>query len=275
MFTPSKIRLEPTPPSLSEVDLSQCFVSKKHYKKALKHLQKRMLAVQQAYYHQGLRAIICVEGWDASGKGGAIRRLTEQLDPRGYTVFPIAAPTASEQGKHYLYRFQSRLPAPGNIAIFDRSYYGRVLVERVEQFATEQEWQRAYQEINEFERMLSDDGVRIIKLFVHIDKQEQLTRFAARLSNPKKRWKLTDEDIRNREKWSEYEVAINDMFAYTSEVDRPWTLIAGNYKWFARVQFLTAVVEGLEKDVDLTLPPIDPALVKLVNEELNKTGEKP
>ena len=229
-----------------------------------------MLAVQQAYYHQGLRAIISVEGWDASGKGGAIRRLTERLDPRGFSVYSIAAPTDFEQGKHYLYRFQTRLPAQGNIAIFDRSYYGRVLVERLEGFATEREWQRAYQEINEFERVLSDDGVRIIKLFLHIDQNEQFDRFLERLNNPKKRWKLTDEDIRNRDKWPQYEAAANDMFAYTSTKTQPWHIIPGNYKWFARVAFLTKVVEGLEKGVDLSLPPVDKELVKLMSEELTK-----
>ncbi|REG81975.1 polyphosphate kinase 2 family protein [Marinomonas pollencensis] len=270
MFKPSKIRLESLPPSLSDVDLSQRLASKKRYKKALKQLQKRMLTVQQAYYHQGLRAIISVEGWDASGKGGAIRRLTERLDPRGFSVYSIAAPTDFEQGKHYLYRFQTRLPAQGNIAIFDRSYYGRVLVERLEGFASEREWQRAYQEINEFERLLSDDGVRIIKIFLHIDKEEQLKRFVERLNNPKKRWKLTDEDIRNRDKWSEYEEAIDEMFARTSEVNRPWKLIAGNHKWHARVKFLKTVVEGLEKGVDVSVPAIDKNLVKLMSEELMK-----
>lgn len=268
MFKPSKIQLQPLPPILNDVDLTQQFINKKQYKKALGRLQKRMLAVQQAYYHQGLRAIIAIEGWDASGKGGAIRRLTEKLDPRGYSVYPIAAPTALEQGKHYMYRFQKRLPAAGTIAIFDRSYYGRVLVERVEAFASTQEWQRAYQEINEFERTLADDGVKVIKLFIHIDKNEQLIRFAERLNNPKKRWKLTDEDIRNREKWPEYEQAINDMFARTSVINRPWNLIAGNHKWFARVQFLKTVVEQLEEGVDLTLPPIDKKLVKLVDQQL-------
>ncbi|MGO3345663.1 MAG: polyphosphate kinase 2 family protein [Marinomonas sp.] len=268
MFKPSKIQLQPLPPILNDVDLTQQFINKKQYKKALGRLQKRMLAVQQAYYHQGLRAIIVIEGWDASGKGGAIRRLTEKLDPRGYSVYPIAAPTALEQGKHYMYRFQKRLPAAGTIAIFDRSYYGRVLVERVEAFASTQEWQRAYQEINEFERTLADDGVKVIKLFIHIDKNEQLIRFAERLNNPKKRWKLTDEDIRNREKWPEYEQAINDMFARTSVINRPWNLIAGNHKWFARVQFLKTVVEQLEEGVDLTLPSIDKKLIRLMSEEL-------
>jgi chemotaxis methyl-accepting protein methylase/polyphosphate kinase 2 (PPK2 family)/septal ring-binding cell division protein DamX len=173
MHAPSPITLLSNPPSLNQKDDHPILESKAKYQKQLKKWQKRLLTVQQAYFHQKRRALIVMEGWDAAGKGGAIRRITEKLDPRGFTVYPISAPTPSEQGKHYLYRFQTKLPAPGHIAIFDRSWYGRVLVERVEQFASPNEWQRAYQEINEFERMLLDDNARIIKLFLNITLGDQ------------------------------------------------------------------------------------------------------
>ncbi|ASM49599.1 hypothetical protein PESP_a1488 [Pseudoalteromonas espejiana DSM 9414] len=163
------------------------------------------------------------------------------------------------------------LPASGTLAIFDRSYYGRVLVERVEGIASKCQWQRAYQEINEFERTLADDNVKIIKLFIHIDKAEQLKRFKERLNNPVKRWKLTAEDIRNREKWTKYERAINAMFKRTSTLKSPWHLIAGNHKWFARIQLLKTIVEQLEHGVDLTPQPINNELVTLAYEQLGIT----
>jgi len=185
------------------------------YTKALKKWQKAMFEVQHAYFRQGRRVILMFEGWDAAGKGGVIRRITEKLDPRGFRVHPISAPSLDEQGRHYLYRFQTRLPKPVTIAIFDRSYYERVLVERIEGFSIEDEWQRAYTEINEFERLLMDDGVKVIKFFFHITPEEQLKRFELRLTDPVKQWKLTEEDIRNRLKWSEYEFAIDGMFRHT------------------------------------------------------------
>ena len=253
---PSAIELIDCPTQLEALSLDKKLASKAEYEKLLAKWQKRMLTVQQAYYRQNLRALIVFEGWDASGKGGAIRRLTEKLDPRGFTVFPIAAPSQIEQSKHYLYRFQTKLPAAGNINIFDRSYYGRVLVERVEQFATEHEWQRAYQEINEFERLLTDDGVKIIKLFLHIDQDEQLKRFQERIKNPNKRWKLTEEDLRNRDKWPSYQTAINDMLKYTSTKSSPWQVVEANRKWYTRVEVLKTIVKALECDVDLTPPAL-------------------
>lgn len=242
--------------------------SKQHYREELKKWQKKLLHVQQAIYHQKKRAIVVFEGWDASGKGGAIRRLTGHLDPRGFAVHPIAAPTAEEQGRHYLYRFQTRLPKPGRIAIFDRSWYGRVLVERVEQLTPDDAWQRAYREINEFERMLSDDGVRIIKLFLHISPDEQLRRFEERLHNPYKRWKLTEEDIRNRSKWSDYASATEDMFDETDTRPAPWHLIQAEHKWYARVEVLKKVVKALRKGTDITPPPPDEKLIRLAEQKL-------
>ncbi|MDP5056143.1 MAG: polyphosphate kinase [Marinomonas hwangdonensis] len=265
MFLPSPIILSSHVMSLKHCDVDNKQYSiddKKTYRKILKKRQKEMQRVQQAYYHQGKRAIIIFQGWDASGKGGAIRRLTEYLDPRGYRVHPIAAPSADEQGKHYLYRFQIKLPKVGTLAIFDRSWYERVLTERVEGFASDMEWQRAYQEINEYERMLTDDGVKIIKIFTHISKDEQLERFEERLRNPLKQWKLTEEDIRNREKWDEHENAINDMLELTSTEQSPWHVIPANHKWYTRIAVLETVVNALSEGVDLTPPPIDEALVR-------------
>lgn len=274
MFLPSPIILSSHVMSLKHCDVDNKQYSiddKKTYRKILKKRQKEMQRVQQAYYHQGKRAIIIFQGWDASGKGGAIRRLTEYLDPRGYRVHPIAAPSADEQGKHYLYRFQIKLPKVGTLAIFDRSWYERVLTERVEGFASDMEWQRAYQEINEYERMLTDDGVKIIKIFTHISKDEQLERFEERLRNPLKQWKLTEEDIRNREKWDEHENAINDMLELTSTEQSPWHVIPANHKWYTRIAVLETVVNALSEGVDLTPPPIDEALVRSAEHTLGIT----
>lgn len=261
MHKASKIKLKKHTLVLDEATADWPAISdKKTYKRQLKHWQTKLLHVQQAYYHQGKRAIIVMEGWDAAGKGGAIRRLTERLDPRGFQVYPIAAPSSEEQGKHYLYRFMTKLPAPGTLAIFDRSYYGRVLVERIEGFASSEQWQRAYQEINEFERLLTDDDVRIVKLFMNISSDEQLKRFEGRLQDPYKRWKLTSEDIRNREKRAEYVTAINDMFAHTHTKAAPWHVVPAQYKWYARVAVLKTVVKQLRKGVDIKPPEIDPSL---------------
>lgn len=234
---------------------------KNTYERELERLQEKMLAVQQTYFHEKRRGIIVFEGWDAAGKGGAIRRLTSLLDPRGYKVWPIGAPDPQEQGRHYLYRFWNKLPPPGEIAVFDRSWYGRVLVERVEGFADKAAWLRAYDEINAFEKMLTDDGVRLIKVFLHITKDEQLERFAARLKTPEKRWKFTADDIRNRERWKDYETAIEDMFACCNTETAPWAAIAANYKWGARLNALTAITDHLAAGVSLKPPPIDPQLL--------------
>lgn len=272
MHKPSSIILQDAPPQLANSDLIGSVIrNKADYESKLKKLQKRILGIQQAYHHQQRRAIIVFEGWDASGKGGAIRRLTERLDPRGVKVHPISSPTADEQGRHYLYRFQTRLPIPRTWSIFDRSWYGRVMVERIEGFASDNEWQRAYHEINEFERMLVDDGVRIVKLFLHIDKDEQLQRFDERLNNPNKRWKLTSEDMRNREKWDQYTDAIDDMLRETSTVAVPWHVIPANHKWYARTQVLNTIADALEKGIDTTPPALDPEIVKEAKKRLGLT----
>ncbi|MBL28061.1 MAG: polyphosphate kinase [Rhodospirillaceae bacterium] len=252
------------PPRLKDLDLElgRSIVDKETYERQLSALQIQVLRVQQAYFHQGLRGIIVFEGWDAGGKGGCIRRLTEKLDPRGFQVWPIAAPTPEEIGRHYLHRFWTRLPTPGTLAIFDRSWYGRVLVERVEGFAEESAWKRAYGEINEFERMLIDDGIRIVKLFLHISPEEQLERFTERLENPFKRWKLTADDLRNRQKRPDYEKAINAMFRKTSTERAPWHGIPANQKWYARVSVLDTIATTLGAGIDLAPPPINPEIVR-------------
>lgn len=256
---------------LDRVHMKRRFRSKDEYLEAEIALQKRMLAVQQAYIRQKRRAVIVFEGWDAAGKGGSIRRINARLDPRGVKVWPIGAPSADEQGRHYLYRFWSRLPVPGTMAIFDRSWYGRVLVERVEQLIGESEWDRAYDEINEFENLLIADGVRVIKIFLHITPEAQLDRFTERLRNPIKRWKLTQEDIRNRARWNEYGDAYQDMFARTSTKAAPWHVIGGNHKWTARVQVLETVIKALAKDVDITPPPVDRELAEAAEKMLGIT----
>lgn len=253
------ITLVDKPPKLKSINAkAHRVVDRAVYESELAKLQETVLHVQQAYWHTGRRAVVVFEGWDAAGKGGAIRRLTEKLDPRGAHVWPIAAPTKVEQGRHYLWRFWERLPEPGTFAIFDRSWYGRVLVERVEGFAAKAEWRRAYDEINEFERLLTDDGARIVKLFLHITPEEQLNRFKERMANPYKRWKLTVEDLRNRDRRPDYEEAIDEMFAKTSTTFAPWVAIPADAKWYARVAVLRAVVKELGEGVDISPPPLNP-----------------
>lgn len=213
---------------------------RKRLRKAQVELHRR---ARRLYEAQRLLVVVC-EGWDAAGKGGAIRRTTAKLDPRAYQVFPIAAPTDEEKTHHYLWRFWRRLlpPREKQILIFDRSWYGRVLVERVEGFAAEVEWKRAYREINDFERQLIDGGVIVAKLFFHIGRDEQLRRFEARRETAHKSWKLTDEDWRNRDKWDDYEAATEEMLVKTSTRQAPWTIVEANDKRFARVKTLDTLI---------------------------------
>jgi polyphosphate kinase 2 (PPK2 family) len=212
-----------------------------------RQIQLRELGWQ--VYQQKRPVILLFEGWDAAGKGGAIKRVTEKLDPRGYVVYPISAPQGEDKSKHYLYRFWRRLPERGQIAIFDRSWYGRVLVERVEGFCTEAEWKRAYKEINSFERQLRDFGAILAKFWVHISREEQLRRFEERKQIGYKAWKLTDEDWRNRGKWDVYEEAVEEMLLKTSTRTAPWTLVEGNDKYWARVKVLSKLVDVLSKEL--------------------------
>ena len=247
-------------------------VGRKEYDAKLGRRQHDLKEISLAYRAHGRRAVVVFEGWDAAGKGGIIRRLGWPLDPRGFKVWPIAAPLPEEQGQPYLYRFWRRLPYPGQLVVFDRSWYGRVLVERVEGFAGEAEWRRAYAEINDFERLLADDGIRVVKIFLHITPQEQLERFRARLNDPLKRWKLSPEDLRNRERWAEYETAIEEMFRNTSTVAHPWRAVAANDKKYARLAALGIVVKQLAEGVDLTPVDLDPEFARHAGEVLGQPG---
>jgi len=259
---------------LDTIKMRKRFADKSDYLDREAKLQARMLEVQQTYFRQHRRAVIVFEGWDAAGKGGGIRRLTARLDPRGIKVWPIGAPSDDEQGRHYLYRFWSRLPVPGNIAIFDRSWYGRVLVERIEDLVEAAAWRRAYDEINQFEHLLCADGVQMIKIFLHIDRDEQANRFAERLRNPVKRWKLTHEDLRNRARWDDYRAAYKDMFDRTSTRAAPWHVIGANNKWTARTEILNVVAKTLAKGVDTGPPDLDPSIARAASRALGLSLKK-
>ncbi len=242
---PLQEQLKPTEKDfLAQVDLTQC-LSPKDYKKSLNQQQELLSKLQLEIYKHQLPVLIVFEGWDAAGKGGAIKRLTDNLDPRSYVVNAFAAPTEEEKAYHYLWRFWKKLPEAGKIGIFDRSWYGRVLVERVERFATELEWQSAYREINEFEEQLTTAGYILVKFWLHLSQEEQLRRFTQRQDDPFKQYKLTEEDWRNREKWQVYEVAVNQMIQRTSTPTAPWTLIAGDNKRYARVKVIQTVTEAI------------------------------
>ena len=234
---------------LENVDLSLS-LDRPAYDRQLKSLQNRLHLLAFQVYPRKRPVVVAFEGWDAAGKGGAITRLTERIDPRGYVVHPIAAPAGDDKERHYLYRFWRRLPEGGQIALFDRSWYGRVLVERVERFAKPDDWQRAYSEINEFERQLLDYGTLIFKFWLHISPEEQLKRFQERESTPYKSWKLTAEDWRNRAKWDDYRDAVDDMVLKTSTPRAPWTIVEANDKYYARIKILRTVVQKLAKELD-------------------------
>jgi len=232
------------------------------YLRKLAKAQARLRAIQQAYLKTGNSAAIVFEGWDAAGKGGTIRCMTSALDARGFKVWPISAPHAYYLERHYLTRFLEHMPAKGAISVFDRSWYGRVLVERVEGFAEKKDWKRAYREINEFERSLNDHGTRVIKLFLHITPDEQLRRFKRRILDPTKRWKLSHEDLRNRKKWADYETASEDMFRETSTANAPWHAIPANSKKYARVEALKIIARRLSAGVDLAPAELDTDLAR-------------
>ena len=247
---------------LDEVDLSLSFDRKKGEKK-LKKAQDRVAALRLTLGGQlgsgRLGPPVCVlfEGWDASGKGGAIKRLVYPMDPRPVRVAQFAAPTDDEKRHHFLWRFWPKLPGWGGMAVFDRSWYGRVLVERVEEFATRDEWKRSYREIRNFEQGLTDEGTILIKFWMHLSDEEQLKRFEARADDPLKQWKLTEEDWRNRGKRPQYEEAVEEMFEETSTENAPWTIIPAESKRYARVAVLKRVIEAMEAGMerwDIPLP---------------------
>ncbi|MBR4069050.1 MAG: hypothetical protein IKK08_10565 [Clostridia bacterium] len=217
------------------------------YKEAVDTAQKKLHKLQYELFRKGIPVVIAFEGWDAAGKGGSIRRLTSALDPRCFDVVPIASPTAEEKAHHHLWRFWKALPKRGDITVFDRTWYGRVMVERLEGFCTEAQWKRAYEEMNLFERDLHRDGAVLCKFWLQISPEEQLKRFNSRSENPDKQWKITEEDWRNREKWSLYEEAVNDMLQKTNTAYAPWTVVEADSKQFARVKVLETVIAAIEK----------------------------
>ncbi len=248
--SPARAARKPAPAKarvtiLDRVDLKQRLTAQ-DYAKQLERFQGKLTRLAWAAYAKKVSTVALFEGWDAAGKGSAIRRVTQAIDPRLYRIVPIAAPTDEERAHHYLWRFWRHLPRAGMTTIYDRSWYGRVLVERVEGFAREDEWSRAYLELNDFEEQLSQHGIALLKFWIQISKEEQLRRFKERQTVPFKQYKITDEDWRNRGKWDAYKAAVNDMVTHTSTTFAPWTLVAGNDKKFARVQILRTWCERLE-----------------------------
>lgn len=236
-------------------------VKRADYDKQLARHQHAMVLLQNAYVRQGCKGIVLLEGWDASGKGGIIRRIGWALDPRALRVWSIGPPTPQEHKEHWLQRFWRRVPPNGEIAVFDRSWYGRVLVERIEGFATQEEWRRAYREIDAFETALVDGGVRLVKLFLDITPETQLARFRDRYERKEKRWKLTEDDIRNRARWDQYQAAYDEMRQLCSPPHAPWVTIDANDKHKARLTALETILETLGDGID-TDPPDVSLLIK-------------
>lgn len=234
---------------LSHLDMSRT-LRKKAYRSKLEKLQGRLHLLAREAHNRKISSVLVLEGWDAGGKGGIIRRIIPAMDARNYQIIPIAAPTDEERAHHYLWRFWRHIPRAGQVTIYDRSWYGRVLVERVEGFAEPHEWMRAYAEINDFEEQLIEHDTVLMKYWVHIDRDEQMARFKAREQVPYKQYKLTEEDYRNRERWEDYEHAVNDMIERTSTEYAPWTLIEGNSKRYARIKALETFCERLEEKLD-------------------------
>ena len=244
---------EPLPPvvydPLANVDLKKT-LPEAEYRAKLRPLQKEAADLLYQLYLHRIPAIVVFEGTDASGKGGCIKRLTRLMDPRSYSVATTAAPTKNELAHHYLWRFYQTFPTPGHLTIYDRSWYGRVMVERLEGFCSENDWKRAYDEINEFEKELTDAGMVVLKFWVQIDKDTQLARFRERQNTPEKQWKITDEDWRNRDKWDQYEDAVNEMLQKTSTEYAPWHILESVDKKYARIKALRIVIAELEKVLD-------------------------
>ena len=233
-------------PRLKDVDLSPS-TTEEAYRAELKRERKKLQKLHSRLYREKVPVVLGFEGWDASGKGGAIRRLSWALDPRGFDVVPIAAPTPLEKSHQHLWRFWTALPKDGHVTIFDRTWYGRVMVERIEGFCSEEEWRRAYEEINHFEQELTERGAILLKFWLHISPEEQLRRFHERQNTPEKQWKITDEDWRNREKWPAYEQAVDEMLLRTHRAQAPWIVVEAENKKFARLKVLHSVINAVEE----------------------------
>ncbi len=232
--------------ALDKVDLSKS-LTREEYQKKVGPLQEKIREIEYKMYKKRIPMVMVFEGWDGAGKGGNIKRLTQELDPRGYEVHPVAAPNDIERAHHYLWRFWRDIPKAGHISIFDRSWYGRVMVERIEGFCKEHEWKRAFKEINEFEEQLVNFGTVLIKFWIHIDREEQLRRFKERQTLTHKQWKITDEDWRNRKKWGDYKVAVDELLFRTSTSYAPWTIVEANSKYYARIKTLQTVINTMEE----------------------------
>ncbi len=244
-------------------------IGRKAYESRLAPLQRLMRLIALSYHRQGLSAAIVVEGTDTAGKGGAIHRLTAELDPRFYRVWPIAAPSPDELQYHYLWRFWQRLPGAGAIAIFDRSWYGRVLVERIDNLAPEKRWREAYDEINAFESLLAADGMRLVKIYLEISREEQQKRLLARASDPHRFWKISTADLRAHVKFDDYAAAAADMLEKTSTEASPWHVIEAEDKKHARIAMLEIVTEALGRDVELDPGPLDAETARLARDVLS------
>lgn len=233
------------------------------YAKSLKKLQKRLAKLQALHIVHDCKTMIIFQGWDAAGKGGAIKRMCAFWDPRFYEVYPISAPTQEEKEKHFLWRFWNKLPRAKEITVLDRSYYGRVLVERVEGYASETEWRRGYDEINEFEAQQIDIGTKIIKIFIHVTQEAQDRRLKERMEDPSKRWKITKDDFRNREKREAYTQAMEEMFENNDTRWAPWKIIDGNDKKAARIAILEYVADQMESCSPTDFPELNPEIAAL------------
>jgi AMP-polyphosphate phosphotransferase len=256
--------------TLASLGLDHRLPDKDTYERRLDAAQIAMLELEQDFRVSGRRGIVVFEGWDAGGKGGAIQRLTAKLDPHWLRVWAIGPPSPDEQSRHYLYRFWEKLPLPGHLAVFDRSWYGRVLVERVDGLIKREEWRRAYNEINQFEQMLVDDGIRLIKIFLHVSAEEQLKRLGERIADPLKHWKIEADDIRNFHCRNDYIEAMDEMFEHTSTKTARWYAIAGEHKWFARVAAIEAAVKVLGRGLKLGPIPVAKSVEETARKLLNK-----
>ncbi|MDL2261161.1 phosphate--AMP phosphotransferase [Methanimicrococcus sp. OttesenSCG-928-J09] len=241
---------------LDKADLTKSY-SKKEYKEKLKKYQRKLSFSHYSLYMNKKPMVLVFEGWDAAGKGGSIKRIVQAMNPRYYRVIPIASPTVVDKKYHYLWRFLDGIPPCGKTSIYDRSWYGRVMVERIENFCAKDEWQRAYEEINDFEKAMTNSGVIVIKFWMHISKEKQYERFTARSLNPLKQWKLTDEDWRNREKWDDYYEAVNEMIEKTSTEKAPWVVVEANDKYYARIKVLKTVVKRIEEELGSEMEEMD------------------